>query len=64
VQRIFLGGFTAVALQCTLRPGKKGFLRPHQQKLPEFEVKNRRKSEEEAKAEHFLCCNFRYFSKQ
>jgi len=36
-------------------------LRPHQKKLQEFEVKNRRKSAEEAKEEHLLLLLFTFF---
>jgi len=47
----------------TLCPGAKKIFAPPPTKIAEFEVKNRRRSAEEAKAEHLLCCYFCLFWK-
>jgi len=46
----------------TLRLEAKNNIAPSPAKIAEFEVKNRCKSAEKAKAEHLLCCYFCYFS--
>jgi len=45
-------------------PGNKSIFLPPPTKISEFEVKNRRKSAEEAKALHLLFVSSIYFSKQ
>jgi len=52
-----------VAWQGYLAPGGKNIFAPPPTKTVEFEVKNMRKSAEEAKAQHLLFVTSVYFSK-
>jgi len=44
-------------------PGNKNIFAPPPTKTAEFEVKNRRKGVEKAKAEHYAVCYFSCFMK-